>query len=169
MKTLIGSQSIKYYFPSFRKPKDWDYLTDGNEVSTKDYEYHNNISPGHKWILEQGPVASPEIMLTLKMSHAFWDTHWFKTMNDIRFLQERDVKHIEWLWNELYNYWCFIHNESTQLQHSTHQVSHVKQEIHKITTYNQYNPHIAYLMSCRQLIVSKGIYAKFMVENWYLL
>lgn len=109
MKCLVGSRAIKHWFPDFREPKDYDYITTGTERSSKDIEYHPVSCSGHEWIIKQGPIASPETMLTLKMSHSFWDVHWDKTMSDIRFLQEKNIGPNWTLFDQLYSYWTFVH------------------------------------------------------------
>lgn len=112
-KTLIGSRALRYHFPDSREPNDWDYITNEPLVSVTHgdlrVEYHNTGHPGHQWILEQGPIASPQILLTIKMSHAFWDVHWAKTMNDIKFLQHKGVKYIPELFELLHDLWTQLH------------------------------------------------------------
>lgn len=109
MDTLVGSRAIKHWFSDFREPNDYDYVTTSNKRSNKEIEYHPVQNPGHQWIVEQGPIASPEIMLTIKMSHSFWDVHWPKTMSDILFLQRKKVQYIPHLFDKLYKYWTFVH------------------------------------------------------------
>lgn len=144
LQTLIGSQALKYHFPKFyRTPKDYDYIINYDKKSTRDVEYHWAKSPGHELILKQGPIASPEILLTIKMSHSFWDVHWSKTMDDILFLQREKVKYIPELFQQLYEYWIFVHGEkranlnkdNTLFFEDNVQRKYIHDDIHKVISY----------------------------------
>ena len=112
---LIGSQAIKYWYPDFpREPKDWDYAVNNREAlfvsSSKSIEYHLNP---HIYGVPQSPnftVLSAEHLLTLKMSHIFWDINWSKHMFDIQFLLRKGNKLDFSLFHKLYEFWPSIHS-----------------------------------------------------------
>jgi len=109
MSLLIGSTAIKYHFPDFpRDPKDTDYAVDIKEwskSSTKSTEYLLNPIIGNL-----DGIASPDTLLTLKMSHAIgWNINWEKHIFDIQFLLKKGAKLNLELFNELYAYWNTVH------------------------------------------------------------
>jgi hypothetical protein len=100
--TLIGSHAMCYYFDDFtRAPKDLDYLAE-EELLTKEVEYLV-IPPLNKYLDCQ--VLPVDILLTLKMSHLFWDINWAKHMFDVQFLLGRGVLYKRKLLDELVEYW----------------------------------------------------------------
>lgn len=107
MATLIGSRAAKHWFPDYREPRDWDYLIAPGE---------SRIGDCH--IAEEGlvafldyDIAPPEMLYTLKVSHAFWPIHWEKTMHDIKFFQSKGIKLDEALFKELYKFWEVRHSK----------------------------------------------------------
>jgi hypothetical protein len=114
MKYLIGSRAIKNLFPDFkREPKDYDYLVETKQRIFREgdliEEYHVN-PPLYKYISENGINA--DVLLTLKVSHIFWDIFWSKHMFDIVFLTEKNAKIIKPLFQELYEYWNQLHGKN---------------------------------------------------------
>lgn len=106
MKTLFGSRAIKFWFNDFREPNDYDYITDEKLKSGNGIEYHPNYGVFDE-IMKFGPIVPPEVSLTLKMSHAFWDVHWEKTMSDILFLQKKNITYLPNLFDKLKKHWKF--------------------------------------------------------------
>lgn len=106
-KLLIGSAAIRKHFADFpREPKDIDYAVDdesfaGVEKGEKRTEYlYNPI------IDYSDGVASPELLLTLKVSHlAHHPKQFDKTMHDIQYLLDRGSKIDQKLFLELYEFW----------------------------------------------------------------
>lgn len=86
---LIGSKAIKSHFPDFpRDPKDIDWAVDKEMKGTQNQEFLYNPIIGHL----RG-IASPDILLTLKISHAIgWDVNWDKHIFDIQFLISKSAK-----------------------------------------------------------------------------
>lgn len=112
MNILIGSQAIKNLYPDFpREPKDIDYV--GNQMvipfDNKRVEYHRNPI-----ILEIGKPLSGDQLLTLKVSHIFWDLKWEKHMFDIQFLLKKGCIVHKPLLNRLYDYWETIHGKNNR-------------------------------------------------------
>lgn len=97
---LIGSRAAAHWYSDFRKQDDWDYISE-NELDKSDCHY----CPSFQLILDKYPnqtIAPPEVLYTLKVSHAFWDIHWEKTMEDIKFFQSKGLKVDEELYKSLY-------------------------------------------------------------------
>lgn len=92
-KVLIGSRAVKHWRPDFyREPKDWDWLT--NEIDfqvSRSCEMHPATSdyPGNCYLFDHAvcDVVPLDLLYTLKVSHAFWDVKWPKTMHDIEWMQ----------------------------------------------------------------------------------
>lgn len=106
-KVLIGSTAIKYWFSDFkREPKDRDYAVLNNQFKTKGDDCM--IIP---IICQESNknIASPELLLTLKLSHIFFDQYgditWNKHINDIQFLLSKGVKYKINLLLELREFW----------------------------------------------------------------
>ncbi len=105
----IGSSAIKHYFPDFnREPKDIDfavYKKDGLRQpsdSLKKVEYLEN--PIILKYQKEG-YCNPDLLLTLKLSHMFWDNMWDKHMFDIQFLFKKGCRYNLNILNELRELW----------------------------------------------------------------
>jgi hypothetical protein len=101
-KILVGSAAIKQHFPDFkREPKDQDYI-----VKEKvEFDENDNLVVPIFFNYCKSEVASPEQLLTLKLSHIFWDVNWDKHMWDIQFLLGKGIDYdFEWLL-ELREHW----------------------------------------------------------------
>ena len=90
---IIGSQAVKYHAPHFYrdiKNSDIDFI--GTEYeSDRRVDFHNPDTETYRYILDNYPdqiYAPLHVIYTLKISHAEWDIHWQKTMNDIQWFQE---------------------------------------------------------------------------------
>lgn len=108
MSTVIGSYAIKEHFPNFREPKDLDIAVASKSFisSTRDIEFlYNPI------IAKVGGVASPRVILALKVSHLFWDINWDKHMWDVQFLLDKGVTYDPALCRELYDFWQIVHRK----------------------------------------------------------
>lgn len=105
-KILIGSAAIKSYFKDFnRRSRDIDFAVSDKEKekdSTKEIEYlFNPVLCQYS----KNSVATPTEILSLKVSHLFWNIDWDKHMWDVQFLLDKKV---EWdlnLIKDLYSYW----------------------------------------------------------------
>ena len=88
----IGSTAIKHFFPDFpRVPKDLD-------IAVKDTKGLKK-SPGVEYLenkvifkYQQEGMLRPELLLSLKVSHMFWDNNWEKHLFDIQFLLKKGLK-----------------------------------------------------------------------------
>lgn len=76
---IIGSEALKHHFPSDypREPKDLDIVVESLEglEKKKGVEYlENPIILNY----QSSGYIQPALLLTLKMSHMFWDFRWKK-------------------------------------------------------------------------------------------
>lgn len=110
---IFGSTAIKHFYPDFREPKDLDVMTEA-PLMTKEEE--------HYWIPEYEELINassneeyldPDLILTLKASHAGWDIHWQKTMYDILFLKRKGHKINKPLYKKLTKAWTKVHGKKS--------------------------------------------------------
>lgn len=120
-KVLIGSAAIKHWFNDFtREPKDIDYI--GKKSNTPNL---NNIKVEYLendiFVNYEYDILLPNDLLTLKMSHLFWDVNWEKHMYDVQFLLKKGCKLDTRLFYRLYDYWNTIHepNRRSKLNMTT--------------------------------------------------
>ena len=119
---LIGSRAIKLQDPSFLRgdKSDWDYVLDDELTASlakgrgRDVHHSKEVY----WALhpyckksEVGLIPSLPALYTLKVSHAFWNVHWGKTMSDIVWFQEKGVEFLPELYEKLYAYWETRHGK----------------------------------------------------------
>lgn len=121
---IIGSVAARHWFADFnRVPLDIDLLSPqktGNPILCEplptgkyciDVQWHDAgeflIDINHDSVF-----LDPELLLTLKVSHAHWDVKWKKTMYDIHFL--RNIKKLQInheAYDRLFAVWSVIHGE----------------------------------------------------------
>lgn len=106
---IIGSTAIKHYFPDWSHiPKDLDYTVDIQRNNEPGIEYlYNPVILKY----QNGGYLKPELMLSLKISHMFWDINWYKHMFHIQFLLSKDIKYDLDLVNELIEFWKITHKK----------------------------------------------------------
>lgn len=113
---IIGSTALKYHYPDFkRNPGDFDIVGGRDRFTLEDLSkqwgdlkvehLHNPVILKYQ---EYGYIK-PELLLSLKISHLFWDINWFKHMFDIQFLLSKGVKYDLKLINELIEFWKTQH------------------------------------------------------------
>ena len=104
MKILIGSKAAKHFFPDFpREPFDTDYIGTGEKLPRT--EYHT-IPAFDNYPHE---IIQPDDLYTLKVSHAFWNIKWEKTIFDIDFLKSKGCALNKPLFETLYAHWITVH------------------------------------------------------------
>lgn len=101
---IIGSTAIKKWYPEkyTRQPKDLDIAVIEDRPNTKGVEYLKNPI---LFKYQKGGFLIPEYLLTLKISHMFWEFNWKKHMWDIQFLLDQGVSYNSTLLQELIIYW----------------------------------------------------------------
>ena len=102
---IIGSTALKHHYPDFkREPKDLDIAipTEKGYRNMKGIEYlYNPIIFEYQY---EGYLR-PELLLSLKISHLFWNTNWEKHIFDIQFLLNKGIKYDLNLINKLIEFW----------------------------------------------------------------
>lgn len=105
---LIGSRRIKELYPDFPRNtelSDADYLVeDKNLPKSSGREYHV-IPP------LQNYEITGDVLLTLKLSHVYWNYNRPKHLFDINFLKEQGCAEIPELFNELFEFWQKKHGK----------------------------------------------------------
>lgn len=117
---IIGSSAIKHWYPDFpREPKDIDvipceYNNSSNHKFSKRTEWLANpvLTDYMKNINRLNNYLNPNLLLTLKASHLFWDISWGKHMFDVQFLLKKNCAIHNDLFFKLYNYWNEVHGEN---------------------------------------------------------
>lgn len=100
---IIGSTAIKHYYPDFpREPKDIDIVVLEKQKREGDTEYLEN--PIILKYQENG-YLKPNLLLSLKISHLFWDINWGKHLFDVQFLLSKGCKYDLDLISELRSFW----------------------------------------------------------------
>lgn len=108
MELIVGSTALKHHFPDFnRVPKDLDIMVPDASIykSSPEVEYlenpliFNHVKEGQKYI-------DPDLLLTLKMSHLFFDIRWDKHMWDVQFLLEQGCKYDINIMMGQFEYWA---------------------------------------------------------------
>ena len=124
-RILVGSRALQYWYPGdpylAKRGKDLDYWEDGPTTKIPGEDSHDvSQHPGLMKFLNKcneelsctrDYLPTPEMLYTLKVSHAFWNISWPKTMSDIRFLQDKGIQLDEELFQALYQDWIIIHGK----------------------------------------------------------
>ena len=103
MELIIGSTAIRHYFPDFnRNPKDIDVavLKDKPREGNKEFL----VNPVILKYQESG-YLEPNLLLSLKISHLFWDINWDKHLYDVQFLLAKGRKYDLEIIQELRTFW----------------------------------------------------------------
>lgn len=114
---IIGSTATYHWFPDARPPKDLDLLTQA-EITVRgvrscfvDAQWH----AAAELVLttnQDAVFADPDVLYTLKASHAHWPIKWDKTMHDLEFLRRKGCRLIEALYHPLVAVWRDVHGRS---------------------------------------------------------
>lgn len=104
---IIGSTAIKHHFPDFNRiPKDLDIAV------LNEHEYKGKSNPGLEYLYNpvickytNSDYLEPNLLLTLKLSHAFWNIKWEKHVFDIQFLLSKGCVYDIDILNELRQFW----------------------------------------------------------------
>ncbi len=107
---IIESVAMCHWFDDYYKtPSDVDLLS---------MSENTDINIDAKWhplaeklidLSKNKTFLDPDLLYTLKVSHAPWDIHWDKTMKDIHFLKSKGCVLNEELRQELFDMWKVIH------------------------------------------------------------
>jgi len=100
---IIGSTAIKHYYPDFpREPKDIDIAVLEKQKRKGKTEYLENPII---FKYQNSGVLKPDLILSLKISHLFWDINWDKHLYDVQFLLNKGCKYDLDLIYELRSFW----------------------------------------------------------------
>lgn len=111
---ITGSTAAKHWFPDWREPKDIDLLTPAT-VTTSDQQVLYIDAKWHRLaetLIERSTnrtFLDANLLFTLKVSHAYWNIHWDKTMHDIWQFQERGCLLDLDLHDDLVRLWTEVH------------------------------------------------------------
>lgn len=117
---IIGSTAMYHWFPQGindlkqRYPKDIDLLTpakiSGNSKCIIDAQWHDAA----QYLIDINKdkiFLDPDLLFTLKVSHAHWDIKWDKTLWDIYFLKQAGCKLNFEAYKLLFKVWENIHGK----------------------------------------------------------
>jgi hypothetical protein len=110
---IFGSTAIKHFYPDFREPKDLDVMTPVPLMTREEEHYW---SPVFQELIDASTnkeFLDPDLLLTLKASHAGWNIHWQKTMCDILFLKKKGHQINKPLYKKLCKEWTKIHGKKS--------------------------------------------------------
>ena len=113
---ITGSVAAKHWFNDFRNPKDIDLLTPAS-IKTSDSAECIVDAGWHsaaELIISKNKdkvFCEPNILYTLKVSHAEWDVHWEKTIFDVCFFKEKGCVLDEELYEALIPVWKEKHGK----------------------------------------------------------
>jgi hypothetical protein len=107
---IIGSTAAYHWWPDFREPKDLDLLTPTQIAAPGviDAQWHEV----GEFIIAKNKdrvFADPNVLYTLKVSHAHWNVKWDKTMFDVHFMQNKGCELDMELYNKLIPVWERVH------------------------------------------------------------
>lgn len=112
---IIGSTAASHWYPDWpRTPLDIDVLTPakitGNDskLCVVDTSWHDAAQS----MIDASTnkvFADPDILYTLKLSHAHWDIKWGKTMFDLEFLKNKGCSINFELYQKLFKVWSEVH------------------------------------------------------------
>lgn len=110
---IYGSTAIKHWFPDYPKtPKDLDIISQDKSLKKQGVEVY--WTPAFQYVVDNNKddtYVDPDLLYTIKVSHAAWDINWIKHIKDIHFLQSKGCKLNESLYGSLVADWTKIHGE----------------------------------------------------------
>lgn len=113
---ITGSVAARHWFHDFREPNDVDILTATPIILTSSHPSAFGIEAHHGDIFTKiiemnisNTFVDPDILYTIKMSHAQWDIKWDKTIKDMIFFQRAGCTLNEPLYDELVEHWTTVH------------------------------------------------------------
>lgn len=117
---IYGSYALKHWFPSQRDPRDIDIILlkeqDRDAAVLAQLESHTipieiTVAPFFETVahLTENEYFTPQGLLTIKISHAYIDESWWKTAEDIMFLQAQGIDYDRAAALDLRTHWDLIH------------------------------------------------------------
>jgi hypothetical protein len=110
---IYGSTAIKHWFPDYSKsPKDLDIISQDKTLKKEGVEVY--WIPEFQYVVDNNKdktYVDPDLLYTIKVSHAAWDINWVKHTKDIHFLQEKGCKLNKELYDLLVSAWTRVHGK----------------------------------------------------------
>lgn len=108
---IFGSTAIKHHYPDFREPSDLDVMSEEKVMTQEEQHYWVPTFSEIIAISKNKEFLDPDLLLTIKASHANWNIHWSKTMFDILFLKNKGHKINKPLYDKLVKDWTKVHGK----------------------------------------------------------
>jgi hypothetical protein len=114
MKLIIGSVALRHWFEDARDPKDIDILTPCEVTASIAGIVETQWHDEGEFLIgkSKDPIfADPDLLYSIKVSHAHWDVKWQKTMFDIEFLRRKGAKLDLEVYTRLLPIWEQVHGK----------------------------------------------------------
>lgn len=136
-KLIFGSTAAKHWFPlHFREPNDLDIIS-------KDHYWAGPFQT----ILDKNchdQFVDPDFLYTIKMSHAAWNVHWLKTINDIILLKDLGCRLHKTLYNDLYKFWEGYHDPKKRISIQGHPKDFFKPNVKRVYDHDKLHHDFAF-------------------------
>lgn len=111
---IFGSTAIKHWFPGWylKQPNDLDIISKDQTLKQKGTEVY--WTDAFEFLLENNKdelYVDPDLIYTIKVSHAAWDINWTKHIKDIIFLKEMGCKINKDFYDLLFKDWEKLHGK----------------------------------------------------------
>jgi hypothetical protein len=176
---ISGSHALCHNVPSLSKhPKDLDVIVPiGHDRPTIAYdgrvEYHELPDTIISKFTTVNQYLDLPSLYTLKLSHAEYDIHWYKTVNDIQFIKKQlgVVEHHELgdyynnLLDSLKDHWKTLHTYKNRINLMKDKEQFFTDKVNRIMDHDTIHKHVAYgerpmytkiLMDGHQVMVDKS-------------
>lgn len=145
MKNLIfGSTAARYWFSDFRDPKDFDLIGKDQKITKEKQVYWNPAFEKVFEINKDSKYVDPDILLTIKASHAGWDIHWQKTMFDVLFFKNKGLKINKDLYELLVKDWYKIHGRKSAPLKGKNSKTFFEDKVNRIYIHDDLHYAVAY-------------------------
>lgn len=146
---------MNHWWPTSRPSKgDLDVMTEVNLMSSKPsaFNIESHWTPVSQEMIDfniDQNFLDPDLLLTLKISHAQWDIHWEKTILDVDFMIKNGAQVHQEFHDRLVQHWATIHyNKKISMDKSNEEfftdAVHRKidhDELHKLVAFNEVPMH----------------------------
>lgn len=107
---IIGSTAMKFWFPEVREPGDFDQFSPEPSSGANGDNFWHDTFPS-TWL--DDCMATPDELLTIKISHSFWEINktWDKHAADILFLRQKGARFLPEVHDVLYPVWLNLHGK----------------------------------------------------------
>lgn len=111
---IYGSTAIKHWYPGeyLKTPKDLDIISKDSSLKKEGVEVY--WTEAFNYLLttnKDKEYVDPNLLYTIKVSHAAWDINWTKHVKDIMFLQSMGCELDKTFYELLIKDWKLIHGK----------------------------------------------------------